>query len=90
LFEAALLPGMFLGVAAVAAPTALPKIGAALNPLFRSTVRGVYKFGEKAREAAADLEEQVQDVVAEVKAERDVKANAPVEPWSASTSGRTA
>ena len=90
LFEAALLPGMILGVAAVAAPTALPKIGAALNPLFRSTVRGVYRFGEKAREMAAEMQEQVHDVIAEVEAERDAKADAPVEPGSASTSGRTA
>jgi len=90
LFEAALLPGMILGVAAMAAPAALPKIGAALNPLFRSTVRGVYKFGEKAREVAAEMQEQVHDVIAEVEAERDAKADAPVEPGSASTSGRTA
>ena len=38
-FEAALLPGIALGVAAVAAPKYFPKLGAALNPLFRSTVR---------------------------------------------------
>jgi hypothetical protein len=49
-FEAALLPGMVLGVAAMLAPSALPKIGTALNRLFRSTVRGVYRFGERARE----------------------------------------
>ena len=33
-FEAALLPGIVLGVAAVAAPKYLPKMGAALNPGF--------------------------------------------------------
>jgi hypothetical protein len=33
-FEAALLPGMILGVAAIEAPMAVPKIGAALDPLF--------------------------------------------------------
>jgi len=90
LFEVALLPGMILGVAAMAAPAALPKIGAVLNPLFRSTVRGVYKFGEKAQEVAAEMQEQVHDVIAEVKAERDAKADAPVEPGSTSTSGRAA
>ena len=46
-FEAALLPGIVLGVAAVAVPKYLPKMGAALNPLFRSTVRGAYKIGQK-------------------------------------------
>jgi hypothetical protein len=49
-FEAALLPGIVLGVAAVAAPKYLPKMGAALNPLFRSTVRGAYKIGQKTKE----------------------------------------
>jgi hypothetical protein len=68
-FEAALLPGIVLGVAAVAAPKYLPKIGAALNPLFRSTVRGVYKMGQKTREFMAEAHEQVNDIVAEVHAE---------------------
>ena len=44
-FEVALLPGIILGVAAVAVPRYFPKIGAALNPLFRSTVRGAYQLG---------------------------------------------
>ena len=37
--------------------------------MFRSAVRGAYKFGRKAREAAAEATEQVQDIVAEVHAE---------------------
>ena len=68
-FEAVLLPGLVLGVAAVAAPKYLPKLGAALNPLFRSTVRGAYKMGQKTREFMAEAHEQVNDIVAEVHAE---------------------
>ncbi|MBR0799732.1 DUF5132 domain-containing protein [Bradyrhizobium jicamae] len=68
-FEAALLPGLALGVAAVAAPKYLPKLGNALNPLFKSTVRGTYKFAQKSREMFAEAQEQVHDIVAEVKAE---------------------
>jgi len=71
-FEAALLPGIVLGVAAVAAPKYLPKMGAALNPLFRSTVRGAYKMGQKTKEMLAEAHEQVNDIVAEVHAEGDV------------------
>jgi Protein of unknown function (DUF5132) len=71
-FEAALLPGIVLGVAAVAAPKYLPKLGAALNPLFRSTVRGAYKMGQKTKEMLAEAHEQVNDIVAEVHAEGDV------------------
>ena len=71
-FEAALLPGLVLGVAAVAAPKYVPKLGAALNPLFRSAVRGTYKIGQKTKEMLAEAHEQVNDIVAEVNAEGDI------------------
>ena len=57
-FEAALLPGIVLGVAAVAVPRYFPRIGGALNPHFRSTVRGAYKLGHKTREMMAEAQEQ--------------------------------
>ena len=47
LFEVALLPGMVIGVAAMLAPKYVPKMGAALTPMFKSTVRGAYKFGQQ-------------------------------------------
>ena len=68
LFEAALIPGMVIGVAAMLAPKALPKLGAAVEPAFRGAVRGTYKLGQKARHIMAEAEEQVHDVVAEEKA----------------------
>lgn len=68
-FEAALLPGVALGVAAMAAPKFAPKIGSALGPLFKSTVRGIYKLGQKTKEIVAETNEHVQDIVAEVDAE---------------------
>jgi hypothetical protein len=74
LFEAALLPGLILGVAAALAPKALPRIGDAVAPLFKSTVRGAYKVGRKAREAAAEAQEHMGDILAEVDAESGVKA----------------
>lgn len=78
-FEAALLPGIVLGVAAMWVPQYFPKIGEALNPLFRSTVRGAYKLGNKTRELMAEAQEQVHDIVAEVHAEdnmQETKASA--------------
>jgi len=75
LFEAALIPGMVIGVAAMLAPKALPKLGAAVEPAFRGAVRGTYKLGRKARHIMAEAEEQVHDVVAEEKA-----AQAAVKP----------
>ena len=71
-FEAALLPGIVLGVCAVAVPRYLPQIGAALNPLFRTTVRGAYKLSQKTKEMMAEAQEQVHDIVAEVHAEGDL------------------
>jgi hypothetical protein len=74
MLEAALLPGMLLGVAAVAAPKYLPRLGSALTPIFRSTVRGVYKATQKTREFVAEAHEQVGDIVAEIESENDQRA----------------
>jgi hypothetical protein len=69
LFEIALLPAVALGVAAALAPKYLPRLGSAVNPLMRSTVRGAVKIGRKTREMMAEAHEQVNDIVAEVNAE---------------------
>lgn len=68
LFEVALIPGMLIGVAAMLAPKALPRLGATVEPAFRGAVRGTYKLGQKARHIIAEAEEQVHDIVAEEKA----------------------
>jgi uncharacterized protein DUF5132 len=80
LFEAALLPGLVLGVAAVAAPKYLPRLGAALNPLFKSAVRGTYKLQQKSREMFAEAHEQIHDTLAEVKAEAETAKDAASQP----------
>ncbi len=69
MIEAALLPGLILGVAAMAAPRLAPKMGSAMGPMFKSAVRGFYRFGQKTREFVAETQEHVQDIVAEVDAE---------------------
>jgi hypothetical protein len=69
LIEVALIPGIIIGVAAAYAPKYLPQATSRLQPLFKSAVRGAYKFSRKAREAVAEAHEQVQDIVAEVHAE---------------------
>ena len=70
-FEAALLPGIVLGVAAVAAPKYLPKMGAALNPLSAPRSAALTKSAET-KEMLAEAHEQVNDIVPEVHAEGDV------------------
>jgi hypothetical protein len=73
IFEAALLPGVVLGVAAALVPKALPNIGTALNPLFKSTVRNAYKFSKKTKEFVAETQEHVHDILAEANASEDAK-----------------
>ena len=80
LIEVGLIPGMIVGVAAAYAPKYLPNAGARLQPLFKSSVRGIYKLGRKAKEAMAEAHEQVQDIVAEVHAEDSSPAGKPAEP----------
>lgn len=71
--EAALIPGIVLGVAAALAPQFAPRVGAALNPLFRATVRGAYRVGRTSRQALAQAQERVRDIVAEATAEVEAK-----------------
>ena len=84
LFEAAWIPGILLGAAAVVAPKYLPKFGERVQPLFNSTVRGAYKLGRKARSAVGEVREQMSDIAAEVDAEDVAVAREPaVEPAKA-------
>jgi Protein of unknown function (DUF5132) len=80
-----LLPGVVLGVAAALAPKYLPKLGERLEPLFKSTVRGAYKLGRKARFAVGEIQERVNDITAEVKAEEEsAETAAAAEPGAPS------
>jgi hypothetical protein len=66
-----LLPGVAVGVAAAMAPKYL---GTRLQPLFKSTVRSAYELGRKAPSAVGGIQERVDDIIAEVKAEDVVKS----------------
>ncbi|MDQ1472655.1 MAG: hypothetical protein QOJ99_4135 [Bryobacterales bacterium] len=71
LIEEELLAGVALGVAAMAFPSLVPKIGTAMRPLLRSAVRVGYGVAARTRETVAEMSEQFQDVVAEVRAEHE-------------------
>ncbi len=75
LIEAALIPGMLIGAAAVLAPKFVPQVGERLRPLFKSTIRGAYKLREKTREAFAEAHEQVQDIMAEARHDEQAAAD---------------
>lgn len=69
LIEISLIPGILVGAAAVLAPKYLPGLRDRLRPMLKHTIRGVYKATEKTREALAEAQEQVQDIMAEARHE---------------------
>jgi hypothetical protein len=71
LISSELLPGMLIGVAAAM----LPGIGPKMRPFLKSTVKAGFSAVRKTREMIAEAGEQMQDMIAEVKAE-----DVPVHP----------
>lgn len=71
LIEEELLAGMAIGVAAMAFPGLVPKLGSAFRPFLKSAVKAGYGFAGRARETMAEMSEEFQDVVAEVRAEQE-------------------
>jgi hypothetical protein len=65
LISTELIPGMLIGVAAAM----LPGLGPKMRPLLKNTVKAGYAAVRKTREMLAEASEQVQDMVAEAKAD---------------------
>ena len=65
LISTELIPGMLIGVAAAL----LPGIGPKMRPFLKSTVKAGYSAVRKTREMIAEAGEQMQDMIAEAKAE---------------------
>jgi len=68
---------VILGVA-LAAPIVLPAVAAVSRPLAKTLIRGYLTLSDMAKEFAAEAGEQISDLVAEVKAERETAAAAEV------------
>jgi Protein of unknown function (DUF5132) len=83
LIEASLLPGIIIGAAAILAPKVVPEVGTRLRPLFKSTIRGAMKLTDKTREAFAEAQEHVQDIMAEARHEDEQVAAATKAPEAA-------
>ena len=63
--------GMLVGFGAgMAAPTLFPDAGAAVRPLAKRALKGILSAAETLKSAAAEATEQMNDLVAEVRAER--------------------
>jgi hypothetical protein len=59
---------------ALAAPTVLPAVGSALRPLLKSAVKGGVFLYDAVKESVAEAGEQLNDMVAEVRAEMEEEA----------------
>lgn len=72
---------VILGVA-LAAPIVLPAVAAVSRPLAKTLIKGYLTLSDMVKEFSAEAGEQISDLVAEVKAERDatVVAEAVAEP----------
>ena len=68
LIEVELIPGLLLGVAAMAFPKLVPSVGRSVRPFMHSAIKAGYKATHKTREWMAEAGEQVSDMVAEVRA----------------------
>ena len=67
-----------VGVALVA-PTVLPAVGAAIRPLAKSAIKGGVLLYDTLKESIAEAGEQVNDMVAEVRAEVEEEGDGTTE-----------
>lgn len=82
LIEVAWIPGILIGVAAMAFPRLLPSAAKSVKPLLHSAIKTGYAASQKTREWVAEAGEQVSDMVAEVR-------SAAIEEVPANTASQT-
>jgi hypothetical protein len=75
--EAELIPGILIGAGAVLLGKMFPSVAAGLRPVAKTVLRAGIAATDKAREVVAEAGEQVQDMVAEVQAEREHAGTRP-------------
>lgn len=65
-----ILTGLAIGIgAAVLAPAVIPALSGIVKPVAKAAIKGGFLLFEKGKEAAAEVGEVVEDLLAEVKAE---------------------
>lgn len=74
ILEAAFIPAILVGAAAALAPRFLPGVGARLQPVVDSTVKGAVKAGRKAFAVVGQAKDKIGDITAEVVAEEAAEA----------------
>lgn len=74
LIEVELIPGLIIGAGAILLGKLFPELGGYVRPVVKSAVRAGFSMSEKARAVMAEANEQVHDLVAEVKHEQAQQA----------------
>lgn len=71
LIEVELIPGLIIGAGAILLGKMFPEIGSYARPMIKGVLRAGLQASQKLREVVAEASEEVQDLVAEVKHERE-------------------
>ncbi len=71
LVEPELIPGMLIGAGAWLVPKLLPALGSMLRPVVKGVIKAGYSATMAVREVVAEASEQVEDIVAEARAEHE-------------------
>ncbi len=73
ILEPEFIPGMLIGAGALLAPKILPGLGGILRPVVKGVVKAGYAASMTVREAVAEAGENMQDIVAEARAEYEYR-----------------
>jgi hypothetical protein len=72
--ESELIPGILIGAAAMLVGKMFPRVTSGMRPVAKMIIRAGIAVSDKTREVVAETGEQFQDMVAEVRSERDQTA----------------
>lgn len=89
ILEPELIPGILIGAGAMLAPKILPAVGGIFRPLLKGLVRAGYGVATTVREAVAEAGEQMEDIVAEAKAERQHAGGSEAQQQAGQQGGRS-
>lgn len=83
IFEAALVPGILLGIAAIAVTKRATEVKSTLFPIVKSTILSVKITSQHARELIAETQEKMEDILAEIEAEQRQNSDDQVSSFGA-------
>jgi hypothetical protein len=80
LIEVEWIPGILIGIGAMLVPKLIPGFTDAMKPVVRTAIRGGYNAAVRTREAVTEAKEQVEDIIAEARAEQVMDAATAKQP----------